>query len=1070
MMSRLPISLLLVLTTTWACAVPVSQVSRVSQAAPTSITPRPNLVDDVAAARLALEQARASVRTDSTTSRAARVQRMIELGMWDEAAALLENGQGADPDLRVAEAHLLIERHRYREAEALIDQILNRNPRHHQARLAKARLQIQAWNLDAAAATAQALLEERARDEDAALLLGRIRLLEKDYAEALNWAKRVQSWNPQNSGAYLLEADTRFWDQDPAGAEPPLVRALALDPFNPDARFNYGYAIWRRVDATQLDAMAAQWNLALAVDPLHYITHWHWGNGHTNLTYADYAHPTDSIVRVRLAPADSLISHNRIPAAIAITREVEREFPESVLPAMIRGSAYYMAYEMDRGARLDSAWAAFASILARKRNYGPAHNGLAAVIKQRQFSFLESFDSLEAVIEATPLPHDPHFAGVFTDVGYYPGDRVKKMVRRQLGPSIVYLPLLHRQDRVFVVPSLHKDLAEAMDRPSFRSSTTFDNRQWMDIRGVGSGAAAIEYVERGAHWERNVVAHEYVHLFHGQVLTDAESRRIRDLYHAAMEADRTLDYYASNNESEFFAQAYEAYLSPAKVHPLTHKAINTRDDLIRKDPALYAFVDSLVNRQQAYLAGDSTMLESNWAQIYVNLSESAREGGEPGETQSLEERRRKAAALLDTALVWDAEYLPTLLSYAALMREQGDFAGAERWLARAESLNPRYAPIYSARAELAGARAASEGASAGQALGRQVALYRRALELERDLAVRARLNQALRTLYLRHARIPNAIRVARQYVRSAPTISTYLRDRGDEAAAFVHELRSSVGYANESLEFFRNLVGQKPQNYTLRAQYADALVAAGRLDDALATLEEAQRILRAGGNADAGFMTRTAEIQLMRNNAAAARAAIEPIVSGRVEGEAGDLRLVRVLTALDQTAEANQRLSKYQENEEGARARSEFAYTRGWMHEWHGDLVAAEEAYREALASNEYHRMARARLVDLLAESGRTAEAARLVAAADTLQLPLGPDFYRETPSAGPERVEDPIGALSSVQLTPYTYSTLTWNGTSDSFACGSQRRHGESTSSSFEGGRLMNLSGGRSLDPLSRS
>jgi len=46
-------------------------------------------------------------------------------------------------------------------------------------------------------------------------------------------------------------------------AEAPLRKCLEIDPFNADARFNYGYMIWRRVDARQLDAMAAQWELAL---------------------------------------------------------------------------------------------------------------------------------------------------------------------------------------------------------------------------------------------------------------------------------------------------------------------------------------------------------------------------------------------------------------------------------------------------------------------------------------------------------------------------------------------------------------------------------------------------------------------------------------------------------------------------------------------------------------------------------------------------------------------------------------------------------------------------------------
>ena len=130
---------------------------------------------------------------------------------------------------------------------------------------------------------------------------------------------------------------------------------------------------------------------------------------------------------------------------------------------------------------------------------------------------------------------------MFADLRYYPGDRVRRMARQQLGPSVAYLPMLALQDRRFRVPALHVDLAEAMNQPFFRGATTFDNRQWMDIRGVGSGAAGIEYVERGSHWERNVLNHEYVHLFHSRAFTDAESRRVRQLYWDAMRDRRTLE-------------------------------------------------------------------------------------------------------------------------------------------------------------------------------------------------------------------------------------------------------------------------------------------------------------------------------------------------------------------------------------------------------------------------------------------------------------------------------------------------------------------------------------------------
>src|SRR5690606_27853852 len=204
----------------------------------------------------------------------------------------------------------------------------------------------------------------------------------------------------------------------------------------------------------------------------------------------------------------------------------------------------------DRDQRLDSAQAVFEAILARKPNYGPAHNGLAAVIKQRHFSVHAAFDSLEREIANTSTAADPAFDAVFSDMAMYPGDRVRQMARQQLGPSYAYLDMLARQGKVFRIPPLHHDLAQAMDRRFFRGATTFDNRQWMDIRGVGSGAAGIEYVERGSHQERNVLNHEYVHLFHGQAFTDAESRRVRELYYDAMANGRVIDYYAANNESE----------------------------------------------------------------------------------------------------------------------------------------------------------------------------------------------------------------------------------------------------------------------------------------------------------------------------------------------------------------------------------------------------------------------------------------------------------------------------------------------------------------------------------------
>jgi tetratricopeptide (TPR) repeat protein len=953
--------------------------------------------DDTAAATRALEAARDSVRDATTGPLSARAQRMIVLGLWDEAQQSLASAP-ASPDRDAALALLAFRRHRYEDAQTAVDRALAADPAHRDALLMRARLEIQAWRLDDAVRTLESLLRRIERDEAAALLIGRIRLLEKDYETALEWALRVQGWNERNAGAFLLEADTRFWDQDPAGAEPALVRSLELDPFDPDARFAYGYAIWRRVDATLLDAMAAQWDLALAVDPLHYVTHWHWGNGHTNLTYADYAHPTDSIVRERLKRPDSLISAGRIADAVAETRAVEREYAKSVLPAMMRASTWYMADGPGLAERMDSAQATFESILHRKPHYGPAHNGLAAVIKKRQFQVLSDYDEREAAIAATALPDDALFFDVFSDARYYPGERVLKMIVEQLVSTTAYVPMLHRQGRRFTIPPLHRDLAEAQNRPSFRYTTTFDNRQWMDIRGVGGGSTGIEYVERGGHWERNVLLHEYAHLFHGNVLTDAENRRIRALYFAAMEAGRTLDYYASNNESEFFAQAWEAYSMPKKVHPLNHKSMNSIDDLRAKDPELYAFIDSMATRATSFLAGDTLALRSNWAETYVNLSRAAGGGGgggggggrPGGADRAAGDRLPEVLALLDTALIWDGEYLPAMVRYSAVLAGAGRFDEAQQWLERAEDLDPYWAPVQVAHADLIAARTAAGELDAVRALELRIAHYQRALQVEDDLAERASLNARLRNDLAAHGLVPEAIGVAEEYAAQGPTISTYLRDRRDEARAFALEQRAAAGHAAATLDAFAELVAARPFNYGLRAQYADALAAAGRHSEASAVLEESQRILESAGEPRVDYAIRIAAYQLADGRTDAARSTVDFVL--RRPRLAADARLARVLAGLRDPARARTVLPDSGETPATRAARSH-ALAAILLAE--GDAAGAERALRETIGELPYHVEARLELLALLIETGRAGEARAVADSSPPGMLRLGPDYQR---------------------------------------------------------------------------
>ncbi|HEX6983444.1 MAG TPA: tetratricopeptide repeat protein [Balneolaceae bacterium] len=940
-------------------------------------------VNDVDQARKMLQKEREQALSQlETRAKSEALNRLVDLGLWKKVQTTLNDAGELSGDLKLVQAWLLMKKHRYQKAEKRVAEVLEKNPGSTDARLLRAELYIQAWELQKAAGIANELMKENARNPEAGLIKGKVALLNRDYDASLNWAKKVQQWDSKNAEAYLLEAESLFWAQKPEAAEPALVRALELNPFSADARFKYGYAIWRRVDATQLDEMAAQWNLAFEVNPLHYLTHWHFGNGHTNLTYADYVHPSDSVVNASLDKADILISQDKLDRAIAVTRKVGAEYPESVHPAMMRGSIYYMAYNLDRSVRLDSAASLFKSILERKENYGPAHNGLAAVIKQRQIAYLADFDSLERAIRETKIPPGGDvFYEVFKDAAYYPGDRVAKMIAQQIGPSKAYLPLINKFGSDFAIPPLHTDLAEAMDNNYFRYGTTFDNRQWMDIRGVGSGAAGIEYVERGSHLERNVLAHEYAHLYHGRILTNKESRRIRALYHAAMKNDRALDYYASNNESEFFAQGYAGFLSAKKVHPLSHKSMNTRSYIRKKDPAFYTFLDSLLRKQKKYLAGNVEVFDDNWAQAYLSLAERSQRNG----------NLQKAIALLDTALTYSAGYIPAILAYAEVNAERGNFDAAQKKVAKARQLDKAYAPVYVTKAMLVHQKALQGMLTFGEAMEQQIPLFEKALRLEKDLAYRARFNRVYRQRYRSYGRTAEAIKVAERYLKDAPVISTYLRDRKDEAVAYAHYLRSLLGYPQKAIGYFKTLTDLKPQNFEFRLMYADVLMKAGRLEDALAELKESQQILTAAGNRRTDFALRIARIHLKNGDISKAED-IAASVKDRSLSTDERLMLARIYADLGRIDESRALLADLTVPKLPA-VKSDFQYTKAVFAEASGETSTAIQAYQKALVYNPYHLKARAALIKLVRAEGKTAQVTRLKTEAASLTIPLGPYF-----------------------------------------------------------------------------
>ncbi|WP_020533864.1 tetratricopeptide repeat protein [Flexithrix dorotheae] len=915
---------------------------------------------------------------------------LLKYGLFEEARKIIEANQLQTEDVLLAKAQYYFKTNDYFQAEKFVKQLLDVAPMNREGMLLSASLHIQAWELEEAVKICNQRLADVKFDDKALVMLGEIKLLQKQYDEALKLAKEAQALNANSAEAYLLESDVYFWQQQPEKSIEPLKKSLELNPYLVDARFNYGYAIWRKGEVELLDKMAEQWALALELNPLHYKTNWHWGNGHTQLTYKDYFSPKDDMVFKELKKGDELIAQNQVDAAIEFTYAIEKKFPKSVLPAMMRGSAFYMHYQLG-DSRLDSAQRTFGEILHTKQNYGPAHNGLAAVVKQKRMAYLKEFDSLENAISKTEISNKKGFAKVFPDVNYYAGDRVQKMVWSALFSSSAYIPLLQKQKLKFVIPPLHRDLATAMNNKYFKESTTFDNRQWMDIRGVGSGAAGIEYVERGAHLERNVVLHEYVHLFHSRVFTDNQKRRVRALYYNAMKKGLTLDYYAANNEHEFLAQTYTAYFATQKVHPLNHKSMNTVWDLKNKDPETYAFIDSLVKQQNMALEGKSEVLNRNLAQVYINLSEDVSTAKDNPAWVSL------ASSYLDSALQLDRDYIPTYLSYSQLKNETKQLPESEAWLQTALGKDPNNPQVYKAKAHFYQASFENGDLDLNKAFMQVQLNYANALSLEKDLNEWTTLNRELREMYVNFGKVKEAIEITHSYLTVAPTISTYLRDKRDLALAFVAYQKGILGYPGNTERDLERLVKSNPQQLNYRFMLSEVLATNGKAQEGFDLLGESYLLGKAAGEVNPQLLIRMAEIQAQLGAPDKALNLVNEISDLNSLSDDLSLKVARIYLENGKTVEAKEIISR-KGYSKLPKAHAEWLFAQALLAEKEGDKSGLLTSLELALKSNPYHLKARMKMVEVLASEGKKGKkkVKKMLKKMKKMPLAPGPSFQEK--------------------------------------------------------------------------
>lgn len=310
-----------------------------------------------------------------------------------------------------------------------------------------------------------------------------------------------------------------------------------------------GSALFR---VQHIDEAAEVYRQVVARDPQHAEAHLRLGSG--------LLPPIRLAPEPRLAAAVARAHAGDREAAIATLLAVLAAFPDHPVAHRLLGETLFAARAADSMASADPTFAALAAAMP--------HRDLRAVPTARfVVGYAELAAERRAVVDRT--------ATLF-------GSRFDRLIG--LGCRHDLLGELERT-------------TDATQRSNLRGTRTFDGRVWDDVRGIGGMQAAtgIESLDEAAQFGFDTLVHEIAHQVHFFAFSRVEQARLRSLYQAAVSNRTFLDYYAASNEAEYFGQGVEAFASLGKRPGGETTHGHTRFELLAVDPALHAFIASVVD-------------------------------------------------------------------------------------------------------------------------------------------------------------------------------------------------------------------------------------------------------------------------------------------------------------------------------------------------------------------------------------------------------------------------------------------------------------------------------------------
>jgi tetratricopeptide (TPR) repeat protein len=505
-------------------------------------------------------------------------------GLIPKAEATLRALHAAHPGqpaVGVALGRLQIQTGQYGEAIATLDEVVRSAPRDPSVQFFALDMALLRMDFPSARRQVDAMLAARPRDSEVQVRLakldydlGRLPEAERTLAMCLaDPAGPASAWTLA-SIIHRTKQENEEWAR--CGR-----KAVARDPLNVAARVNLADILQRGEHKAGESDVQVQ--IALRLDPFSIGAHDRLGNGWALESYP----PTEAAgpFSAALVVADQALCHRDWEGA-------ERALATALAlrPGDARALVYRGAIPFYKG-DFDQAIPWFRAALAKDPKQGLAHYALALTLKRKLDQVNLSLASARRRAAAADAAEPRALREVFVN---YPDldPGLQRLVRIAVQPLAPFLPRVARAQGTFDIFPFHHFLWES--HPELKGTRTFDGRLWDDVKGVGGLHAAA-----GAEWERgagnlryDVLAHEFAHQVHAAMPADLRAEITR-LYAKAKAERRTLDFYSDENEMEYFAVGVEAYVSQEKLADEKGTYGHVRQELERRDPELYRFIQSL---------------------------------------------------------------------------------------------------------------------------------------------------------------------------------------------------------------------------------------------------------------------------------------------------------------------------------------------------------------------------------------------------------------------------------------------------------------------------------------------